>query len=77
VKRRKALWACFQCIVSNRKKSYISQEDFIEFFKFAYGKVELEDSAEVIAEILWEELDENNNKKASIDEFFNLIDITE
>lgn len=49
----------------------------MEFFKFAYLKVELEDVAEVLADILWSELDANDNKKVSVEEFFKVLDITE
>lgn len=77
IKRRKALWACFQCIVTNSKHSQIEKVPFVEFFKFVYEKVEMEEEADIIAEVLWLELDSNENGKVNIEEFFNVVDITE
>lgn len=42
-----------------------------------YKKVELDETAEILADVLWNELDANGNKKVSIEEFFTVLDFTE
>ncbi|EAR87869.2 cation channel family transporter (macronuclear) [Tetrahymena thermophila SB210] len=77
IKRRKALWACFQCIVQDQKKSYITKSEFCSFFYFVYQQVELEDQAEILSDVLYNEIDINDNKKVSIEEFFTVLEFTE
>ncbi|KAL4499686.1 hypothetical protein ABPG72_017226 [Tetrahymena utriculariae] len=77
IKRRKALWACFQCIVQDSKKSYITKAEFCSFFYHVYKQVELEDQAEILSDVLYNEIDINDNKKVSIEEFFTVLEFTE
>ncbi|KAL4476164.1 hypothetical protein ABPG74_009897 [Tetrahymena malaccensis] len=77
IKRRKALWACFQCIVQDSKRSYITKSEFCSFFYYVYKQVELEDEAEILADVLYNEIDANDNKKVNIEEFFTVLEFTE
>lgn len=63
--------------MADNKISFIKKPDFVQFFTYVYSRIEMPETAEMIAEVLWTEMDTNENNKVSIEEFFNIIDFTE
>ncbi|EGR31354.1 hypothetical protein IMG5_111980 [Ichthyophthirius multifiliis] len=76
--RREALIYCFKCLCN--KKKILKKKKFISFFEYVYGKVEVWEQSQHLAQQLWNEISQQNIQQTNfidISQFLNLLDITE